>query len=269
MFSPEDHAKGKSHFQAAFWLLPSTRRRQALADLYAFCRLADDLADDESQPLAARTEGLERLRLWITNDLESDHPFWKRFRIEIRRYAIPPSSLLGILDGVTQDLTRKEYATWKDLDEYCTLVASCVGEATLAILDVRGPEARHYAYQLGHCVQYLNIMRDLEEDRAMGRQYVPHEISKSLTSNNTDLIRHELYNRALHFWKNSHPPSYRCLLAEVLVGIYLEGAKKYWRFGHSQRLSKHQKIRAMLKTLAYFPARILLRRSKIPAPSNL
>jgi len=257
-FSPADHAAQKSHFQLTFLFVPSHQRRQALADLYAFCRLADDIADQPDLEISFRKSRIAQLRGWVLAKEAVGHPFWDRFLKERNRYQIDDQSLLGVLDGVLKDIEQRTFKTWTELDEYVYGVACCVGEAVLCIVGANeGTSAKNYAYEMGRCLQYLNIMRDLEEDHANGRLYVPQEFMHSLDSQldeneRLQKIRDELYRRALLFKASARPYSLRCVIAELMAGLYLEASKSYWRWGNPRRLSKAEKIYFSLKTLVQF-----------------
>lgn len=254
-FSPESYAEGKSHFQITFFFVFSAARRRALRDFYAFCRLADDFADQEAVPLQERLDRLQSLRRWASLSETKNHPFWDDFRDSLKRYRVSPSSLAGILDGVSYDLHRVplRFETWDELNAYVYGVACCVGEAVLCILGADGPEAKSYALHMGRCLQYLNIMRDLEEDWEHNRLYVPNEFLKSIgeksdalpTTEKLEIIRKEFFERALQSRRQANPYSWKCLPAELMGAVYLYASQKYWRWGRTNRLSKWEKLSAL------------------------
>jgi phytoene synthase len=91
----------------------------------------------------------------------------------VRRYHIPHEHLLAVIDGVEMDLTPQRYETFNELERYCEHVASAVGLACIHIWGFRGPEAFEPARQAGIALQLTNILRDLREDAAAGRIYLP------------------------------------------------------------------------------------------------
>ncbi|MDB5037219.1 MAG: Phytoene synthase [Bacteriovoracaceae bacterium] len=226
-------------------------RRQALTDFYAFCRLADDISDQEGLSIARRSELLDRLASWVKDGQKNGHPYWDRFLDEKRDLHISNSSLLGIIDGVRMDLTETlNIQTWNELNRYVYGVACCVGEAVLSILGADGPKAAPYSLPMGKCLQYLNIMRDLDEDAANQRTYVPEEfLSGRKMEMCKDEIREELFKRAMEFRNEAEPYSFKCLPAELMAAIYIEGAIKYWRFGNPKRLTSYEKLKRVLKTI--------------------
>jgi 15-cis-phytoene synthase len=91
----------------------------------------------------------------------------------VRRFHIPHEHLLAVIDGVEMDLTPRRFETFDELERYCERVASAVGLACIHIWGFRGPEAFEPARQAGVALQLTNILRDLKEDAAAGRVYLP------------------------------------------------------------------------------------------------
>ncbi len=89
---------------------------------------------------------------------------------------IRPEHLYGLIEGVERDLTVRRYATFEELREYCYLVASTVGLISIEVFGYRGGEtARGHASDLGIALQLTNILRDIQEDAARGRIYLPQD----------------------------------------------------------------------------------------------
>jgi phytoene synthase len=166
--------RSSSNFYYAFMLLPA-ERRQALYSVYAFCRFVDDIADDKSvghpaELLARWREELER----VFNGSPT-HPISRALAHNVHRFAIPRCYFEEIIDGVEMDLGRTRYAAFEELRLYCYRVASAVGLVCIEIFGYRNPRAREYAEHLGIAFQLTNIIRDLSEDAARGRIYLPLE----------------------------------------------------------------------------------------------
>jgi phytoene synthase len=166
--------RSSSNFYYAFMLLPG-ERRQALYSVYAFCRFVDDIADSESvgrpaELLARWREELER----VFNGSPT-HPISRALAHNVRRFTIPRRYFEEIIDGVEMDLGRTRYAAFEELRLYCYRVASVVGLVCIEIFGYRNPRAREYAEHLGIAFQLTNIIRDLSEDAARGRIYLPLE----------------------------------------------------------------------------------------------
>ena len=102
-----------------------------------------------------------------------DHAALEALHDTIDRYRIPVQYLEDVLDGVEMDLEPVCYATFADLKLYCYRVASAVGLACIHIWGFSDERAKDYAEQAGYAFQLTNILRDLGEDAARGRVYVP------------------------------------------------------------------------------------------------
>jgi phytoene synthase len=170
-------ARANSSFPFAFRLLAPPQRR-AMDALYAFLRVTDDLADEPGEistkraALAAwRTEFLAAL------DGRSTHAMHPALVDTVRRYRIPGQFLLDVLDGVASDLEPTRFATFDELYPYCYRVAAAVGLACIRIWGLRSgaryEQADVPAEAAGIAFQLTNILRDLGEDLARGRVYLP------------------------------------------------------------------------------------------------
>ncbi|HZP41239.1 MAG TPA: presqualene diphosphate synthase HpnD [Candidatus Binatia bacterium] len=163
-----------SNFYWGFRLLPHDRRR-ALSAVYAFCRAADDIADDP----ADRSDPARLLARWRA-ELDGvfggrpRHPVGVALADAVERFGIPRVHFDAVIDGVEMDLSRTRYETWEnDLDRYCYGVAAAVGLIAIEIFGYRNPSARQYAVNLGLAFQLTNILRDVAEDARRGRIYLP------------------------------------------------------------------------------------------------
>lgn len=172
-----DHvARNKAaNFYHAFRLLP-LRQRQAMSALYSFLRVADDIADAPA-PQEARRIGLAEWRRQLDLALAGQytHPIHAALHETVRRHQIPQHYLHDAIDGVAMDLDIASYATFADLLPYCYRVASVVGLSCIHIWGFCDPLALQYAESAGIAFQLTNILRDLAEDAAQGRVYLPME----------------------------------------------------------------------------------------------
>jgi len=152
-------------------VLPGPKRR-AVAALYAFARIVDDLAD---RPEPARTE-LER---WLEAvEALPASPDGDTILVALGdamdRYRIPREALADLVRGALMDCDRNRYESWDELREYCRCVAGAVGVACAAVYEPSSWEAaRPRAETLGLALQQINIMRDVPEDWDLGRVYLP------------------------------------------------------------------------------------------------
>ena len=164
-----------SSFAAAFWMLPAPRRR-ALHAIYAFCRLADDIADDP----AVREDRSLLIARW-RDELESAYlgksrqPVGIALGDAVHRYRLPQWIFLELLRGVESDLRGARMESVADLERYCFRVASTVGLLVVELLGYSNPATRDWAEAMGIAVQLTNVLRDVGADAAAGRIYLPEE----------------------------------------------------------------------------------------------
>jgi phytoene synthase len=172
----------RSNFYPCFFLLDRPKRR-AMEALYAFMRHTDDLADG-SATLAGRRDELSRwketLEAALAGGPESLSPdpgasILPALVDTVRKYRIPSEHLLAVLEGVEMDLDGRLFETFDDLAEYCHRVATAVGLACIRIWGFHDHRAFETARHCGLAFQMTNILRDLTEDVAAGRVYLPAE----------------------------------------------------------------------------------------------
>ncbi|GAA1933399.1 presqualene diphosphate synthase HpnD [Streptomyces sodiiphilus] len=165
-------------------LLPAGRRR-AMSALYAFSRRVDDIGDGALEPaekeagLARTREVLERVRAGEVAE-DSTDPVAVALAHTSRAFPVPLGALDELIDGVLMDVRGRQYETWDDLRDYCRCVAGAIGRLSLGVFGtvpgVQGAErAPEYADTLGLALQLTNILRDVREDAAAGRRYLPAE----------------------------------------------------------------------------------------------
>jgi phytoene synthase len=179
------------NFYYAFQVLPK-RKRQALCAVYAFMRRCDDITDDASFSFEERRFKLET---WLAalhraqQGEPTDDPILLALTDAQRRYTIPAGLLDELAMGTAMDVAAPDaenqtpttpgltirYRTFDDLKVYCYRVASVVGLVCIHIFGYRDPAAEPLAEQCGLAFQFTNIIRDVKEDAAMGRVYLPEE----------------------------------------------------------------------------------------------
>jgi phytoene synthase len=167
-------AHARSSFFYAFLFLPRVER-EALEAVYAFCRAVDDVVDGEGSH-EAKQRGLARWRELLDaawRGAAPPDPVAAALERALERFPIRRADLEAIIDGCAMDLERSRYRTFAELYGYCYRVASSGGLACIEIFGYATPGARAYAVDLGMALQLTNILRDVGEDAARGRIYVP------------------------------------------------------------------------------------------------
>ncbi len=168
--------KQARNFYYSFVVLPPEKRR-AFCSVYAFMRYCDDISDGDG----SRETKRHRLEQWRRqlDEAYSDGPcrdsILPAFRDSVRMFSIPAEYFHWIIDGAEMDLDTSRYETFEDLYRYCFHVASAVGFVCLQIFGFSDERAKKYAEECGIAFQLTNILRDVKEDAAMGRIYLPAE----------------------------------------------------------------------------------------------
>ena len=173
------------NFYYGFLVLPK-RKRRALCAVYAFMRRCDDIADDPSLSLRERRQKLDA---WLDEfhvaqaGQPTDDPILLALTDAQRRYAIPAGLLDALAFGTAMDVDENveqtasglqiQYRSFEDLERYCYNVASVVGLVCIRIFGYNKPEAEPLAERCGLAFQLTNIIRDVKEDAALGRVYLP------------------------------------------------------------------------------------------------
>src|ERR1700687_4881929 len=164
-----------SSFYAAMRILPRDQR-DAMFQIYSFCRQVDDIADSDGprpERLAALQQGREDIDALYQGD---PPPRLRDYAASVQRFGLLREDFLAIVDGmemdVPQDMRAPDLAT---LDLYCDRVASAVGRLSVRVFGLAQDDGIQLAHHLGRALQLTNILRDVDEDAAIGRLYLPRE----------------------------------------------------------------------------------------------
>ena len=202
------------NFYYSFLLLPRPKRR-AMCAIYVFMRECDDRSDGPDAALEKVVQWRAELDAALAGDAP-DHPVWPAFVDTASRYRIPARYFHEMIDGVASDFETKTIATFGELYRYCYLVASIVGLTIIHIFGFEDPKALELAEKCGVAFQLTNILRDVREDAASGRVYLPsedlerfgvhlEELNQSrLTPSLRDLLQFEA-TRARSYYDESRP----------------------------------------------------------------
>jgi 15-cis-phytoene synthase len=256
-----------SNFYYSFLLLPAAKRK-AIQEVYSFCRILDDIVDEDARGRDPKAE----LQAW-RDEIEAcyaGHPgtdFGDQLLDSIEEFDLPKQAFLDLVDGMEMDLKWHSYQTFSDLREYCYRAASTVGLICIEIFGYESPRTREYAVNLGLALQLTNILRDLKEDIARGRIYIPLEDLERFGYSEDDL-RANTYNtpfvelmkfetaRARSYFERaaaSLPDQDRHAMfaAEIMCAIYRElldqiPAVKYDVFRNRLAVPKSRRIKTAL-----------------------
>lgn len=232
--------KSASNLALAFILLPR-EKRDAMSALYAFCRAVDDVADEDTVPAEKRREQLAAWREDIRRACDGGKPEFilnQEFAPIIHRFKLPFAHFDELIKGCEMDLDKLRYEDHDELELYCYRVASVVGLLSIEIFGYANPASHAYAIYLGKALQLTNILRDVKNDAARGRIYLPQselkkfavgedEIFASKYSERYLALARSVAGRARHFYslarKTLPPEDRRAMVAAELMGSV------YWR----------------------------------------
>ena len=258
--------KSASNLALAFIMLPR-RRRDAMAALYAFCRAVDDVADEDAIPVATRRAQLAAWRADIRRACGTEQPEFilnQEFQPVIAEFKLPFALLDEVIRGCEMDLDILRYETQEQLEQYCYRVASAVGLLSIEIFGYRNPACHDYAVYLGKALQLTNILRDVKNDAARGRIYLPlselvrfgvtePEVLNGIYSDRYFKLAESIAARARHFYqlaRTTLPVEERkaMVAAELMGTVYWQllrklEANRFNVFGAKPvKLSKFEKI---------------------------
>ena len=167
------HRRG-TNFSLGFRFLPLPKR-QAVYAAYAFCRWADDLADEVG--IADPAEALDEWEreLAATYRGMPTHPVSRALAAALADYPIPQSAFADLIAGCRRDLVQNRYPTFADLEQYCVEVAVSISEISLAIFGTQREVAHGHGRNLAMALQLTNVLRDVAEDLERDRIYLPQD----------------------------------------------------------------------------------------------
>jgi phytoene synthase len=177
--TPEQYCEEKlqkSHSSFTFsFLFLTEKQRNAMSVLYAFCREIDDIVDEMREPTIARIK-LE----WWRNDINEafsqgkpQHPISQALMPLLQEYPLKQDYFMQMIEGMEMDLELFRYPDFTALSHYCYCVAGTVGLLSIAIFGYQQSITEKYAKELAMALQLINTLRDVKEDAARHRIYLP------------------------------------------------------------------------------------------------
>jgi phytoene synthase len=243
----------KTSFYYSFLVLPADQRRAIIA-VWDFCRAVDDAVDEVEEgaapgaPQAAVAEWRAELDRCFSAETPRT-PQGLALKPFIAEFGLPRQAFADVIDGVAMDLDHVRYQTFDDLLEYCKRVASAVGMICIRIFRCQGDTAPDYALNLGVALQLTNILRDVEDDLAKGRVYLPLEdlaaagctVEDLQAGTMTEPVRRlmefeskrarDFYQRALA--ARPAVDRRRLVAAEIMRAVYFETLRRLERSGYN------------------------------------
>ncbi|MGD1016090.1 MAG: presqualene diphosphate synthase HpnD [Roseiarcus sp.] len=175
-----------SSFYLAMRLMPR-EQRQAMFEIYSFCRAVDDIADNSGP----RDVHLAQLQRW-RRDVDAIYagaalPRLQALAEAIRAFDLSRDDFLAVIDGMEMDVIAPIRAPdWATLDLYCDRVASAVGRLCVRVFKMEDAQGLALAHHLGCALQLTNILRDIDEDAGIGRLYLPQEALRAAGITSTE-----------------------------------------------------------------------------------
>ena len=229
-----------TNFYYAFLTLP-LEKRQAIYATYAFCRLCDDIVDEPGRE-GNRTAELAEVKLKLAAAYDGDEtgPIWTALADSQRRFGIGKSHYAAVIDGCEMDLKQSRYANFEELIEYCKKVASAVGLVCIEVCGYEDENAVGSAIDLGIAMQLTNVIRDVAEDAANGRIYLPMDELDRFGYSEEDLLKNRVDDRF-----------------RELIKFQVDRARRYFESGNRLFPMLDRRSRACPQAMAEVYMRIL------------
>ncbi len=207
-----------SNFFLGFLFLPRAKR-EALSAVYAYCRLIDDIVDDNVLPKDEARRMLDFWRLEVDRLYAGTptHPVSRRLVEPVRAFRLAKEDFLEMIRGCAMDLEESRYETFEQLESYLQGVACSVGRLSIQIFGYRHTseaDIREFARLFGYAFQMTNIIRDVGVDLELGRVYLPEADMRAAGYSREALVRREqtpafdalmerLYQRTVGFYRRA------------------------------------------------------------------
>jgi 15-cis-phytoene synthase len=177
-------------FYFATRVLP-VEKRTGIEALYAFFRNVDDAVDEGDATLCERRAHLQRFRdavVALQAQGDSGEPWFPALALAFDRFDLDTQPLLELIDGCESDLFDVDVERMDDLERYARAVAGTVGRSVMPILGASDDDALLLGERLGVAMQLTNVLRDVDEDARLGRNYLPRREFPGAATN--DVMRY-------------------------------------------------------------------------------
>lgn len=256
--------KSKTNFFYSSVFL-SKPKREGLRVIYAFCRMTDDIVDNEELTVAEKSIEIKKWKERLNDSLynNSDDPFFNMLREKIEYFKIPHKPFFDLIEGMEMDIVKDRYDNFDELYRYCYCAASSVGLMSIEIFGYRNEDIKRFAEYLGIALQLTNIIRDIKKDALNGRIYLPQEDLRKFNYSESDLKNsryNEEFKKLLSFEFDRAVEYYRkadsflkkedkgyMLAARIMEHIYFDLLKKikslnYNVYENNVRIPKLKKL---------------------------
>ena len=241
MNAAEIARKAKSNLAFALACLPA-RRRQDMVTFYAFCRVVDDIADEDGISVRDRRIQLGAWRRMVRHEQEPADALARAVVALPAHHGFEIGLLEEIIDGVSMDLEFRRYDTFAELEKYCYKVASVVGLVSLRIFGLPPGVGEEYAIKLGLALQLTNILRDVRADwENGGRVYLPQEDLATFGYHEADIAASR-YNAAF--------PKLMAFQSERALEFFA-AARRAFPHAHAGRLQSAEAMRRIYEQLLH------------------
>lgn len=175
-----------ANFSVGFRFLPREKRQSVYAT-YAWCRFADDIADEPGERKSERLDEWQQ-ELDACYASHPSHPITIALADAVKRFPIPKDAFNALIEGCRQDMVKIRYETFDELLHYCDLVATSISDLSLSIFGYRSPRAPEWGRSLSTALQLTNVTRDIGDDLTRDRIYVPAEELRQFGITEDDLF---------------------------------------------------------------------------------
>jgi squalene synthase HpnC len=213
------------NFPVASWVLPA-RFRRPVRTIYAFARQADDFADEGDAPpqerlrnLAAFSAELDR----IESGRAPHSPLFQSLAAIVRERDLPLAPFRDLLSAFSQDVTKRRYADFGEVMDYCRRSANPIGRLLLHLYGETGPRSLAYADGICASLQLINFLQDIEIDHRKGRIYLPQDEMRSYGVSDEQIARRDAGGAWRGFMRHQIDRARRMLQAGAPLGRVLKG----------------------------------------------